>query len=332
MLINFLKRILTIMDLLSNIKKNAIDGIPCSIDDALKISELYDINDICDAADEVRQATQGTTIDSCSIVNARSGRCTEDCKWCAQSRHFSTGCNEYEVIPENELFEAVEVNSAKGVKRFSMVTSGRKVSKEDIKHFCDLYKRIGEKSDMHLCASMGLLDKEQLQQLWDAGVTRYHCNLETGPSYFPTLCSTHTMEDKLRTIRWAKEVGMEVCSGGIIGMGESLRDRLELAATARDAGACSIPVNILNPIKGTPLQDTPPMSEEDIILTVALFRLVAPLCALRFAGGRLRLSEKATRRIMRGGMNGALVGDMLTTIGNNIDSDRRLFEDMDFKW
>ncbi len=320
------------MDLLTEIKEKAITGTPCSIDDALKISRLYNINDICDAADEVRRATQGNAIDSCSIVNARSGRCTEDCKWCAQSRHFSTGCNEYEIIPETDLFNAVEVNTSKGVKRFSLVTSGRKVSKEDIRRFCDLYRKISAKSHIHLCASMGLLDKEQLQQLRDAGVTRYHCNLETGPSYFPELCTTHSMVDKLQTIRWAREVGMEVCSGGIIGMGETMRDRLEMAATARDAGACSIPVNILNPIKGTPLENTPPMSEEDIILTVALIRLVAPACALRFAGGRLRLSEKATRRIMRGGMNGALVGDMLTTVGNNIDSDRELFEDMDFKW
>lgn len=320
------------MDLLLKIKENAVKGIPCSVEDALKISELYDINEICNAADEVRQATQGNAIDSCSIVNARSGRCTEDCKWCAQSRHFHTGCNEYEVIPETELFEAVKVNTEKGVHRFSLVTSGRKVSKADIAGFCDLYRQIRRRSPIHLCASMGLLDKEQLQQLKEAGVTRYHCNLETGPSFFPTLCSTHTMEDKLQTIRWAREVGMEVCSGGIIGMGESLRDRLEMAQTSREAGACSIPINILNPIKGTPLQDTPPMSEQDIILTVALIRLVAPLCALRFAGGRLRLSEKATRRIMRGGMNGALVGDMLTTVGNNIDSDRQLFEDMDFKW
>ncbi|MDE7152833.1 MAG: biotin synthase BioB [Muribaculaceae bacterium] len=320
------------MDLLSRVKENAIKGIPCSVDDALKISELYDINDICDAADEVRIATQGNSVDTCSIVNARSGRCTEDCKWCAQSRHYQTGCGEYEQIDEKELFNAVKVNTEKGVNRFSMVTSGRKVSKADIGSFCSLYRRIRQESPIHLCASMGLLDKEQLQQLKDAGVTRYHCNLETGPSYFPHLCTTHTMQDKLNTIRAAREVGMEVCSGGIIGMGETMRDRLEMAETAREAGACSIPVNILNPIKGTPLQDTTPLSEEEIILTVALLRLVAPLCALRFAGGRLRLSEKATRRILRGGMNGALVGDMLTTVGNNIDSDRSLFENLDFKW
>lgn len=320
------------MDLLQTVKENAVKGIPCSVDDALAISRTYPLDLICEAADEVRRAGLGDAVDSCSIVNARSGQCTEDCKWCAQSRHFSTGCEEYDIVDEQELDRAVRLNDDKGVKRLSLVTSGRKVSKGDIGRFCALYRRIRQQSSIHLCASMGLLDSEQLRQLRDAGVTRYHCNLETGPAFFPRLCTTHTMEDKLRTIRAAREVGMEVCSGGIIGMGESLRDRLEMVQTARDAGACSIPVNILNPIAGTPLQDTPPLSEEEIVLTVALFRLVAPRCALRFAGGRLRLSRDATCRIMRGGMNGALVGDMLTTVGNNIDADRCLFTEIGFKW
>lgn len=320
------------MDLLSKVKENAIKGIPCDIDDALKISEIYDINDICDAADEIRRANKGDDIDTCSIVNARSGHCSENCKWCAQSAHFKTGCDVYEAIDEKELFEAVRINTEKGVNRFSMVTSGRAVPQKDLDIFCGQYRRIAQTSPIKLCASMGLLSKQQLQQLKDAGVSRYHCNLETGPAFFPTLCSSHTFEDKLQTIRWAREVGLEVCSGGIIGMGESMCDRLEMAVASREAGSCSIPVNILNPIKGTPLENTPLIDEREIILTVALLRLVAPRCALRFAGGRLRLSEKATRRIMKGGMNGALVGDMLTTIGNNIDSDRTLFESLDFKW
>ena len=172
---------------------------------------------------------------------------------------------------------------------------------------------------------MGLLNRQELQALYDAGVRRYHCNLETSASYFPTLCTTHTREDKLRTIRIAQEIGMDVCSGGIIGMGETLMQRLELAAESRDAGAVSIPVNLLIPIKGTPLQDTPLISERDVILTIALMRLVAPKQTIRFAGGRARMSAAATVRMLRGGANGAIVGDMLTTIGNAMEDDRKLF-------
>lgn len=201
----------------------------------------------------------------------------------------------------------------------------------DIKRYCDLYRRTKETSGMSLCASMGLLNREELQELYDAGVRRYHCNLETSASYFPTLCTTHTREDKLRTIRLAQEVGMEVCSGGIIGMGETLRQRLEMAAESRDAGSISIPVNLLNPIKGTPLQDIPLISERDVVLTVALMRLVAPRQTIRFAGGRARMSREATVRMLRGGVNGAIVGDMLTTIGNAMDEDRKLFASVGLK-
>ena len=320
------------MNLLEQIKARALDGSPCSVKDALEISRQFNINDICDAADEIRQKWSGDTMDTCSIVNARSGRCSEDCKWCAQSRFHKTGCKEYDIIPHDEVMKAVKLNTSKGVRRFSLVTSGRKVAPADIKRFCDIFRDAAKASPISLCASMGLLTKEELQQLKDAGVNRYHCNLEAASSFFPNLCTTHSHEDKLRTIRAAREVGMEVCCGGIIGMGETMEQRLQLAEEAREAGACSIPINILNPIKGTPLENEAPISEEEIILTVALFRLVAPKCNLRFAGGRLRLSDKATRRILRGGMSGALVGDMLTTVGNNIDQDRDLFTEMGFKW
>ena len=286
---------------------------------------------LCDAADRVREALHGDVADTCSIVNGRSGRCTEDCKWCAQASRHHTGCREYEFVSDEEYFSTLRANDAAGVKRFSIVCSGHKVAMNDIRRFCDLYRRSQEISGMSLCASMGLLNREELQALYDAGVRRYHCNLETSASYFPTLCTTHTREDKLRTIRLAREVGMEVCSGGIIGMGETLAQRLELAAESRDAGAISIPVNLLNPIKGTPLEDTPLISEPEVVLTIALMRLVAPKQTIRFAGGRARMSAAATARMLRGGANGAIVGDMLTTIGNAMEEDRKLFTSVGLK-
>ncbi len=300
-------------------------GEPASVADALEINRLYSTDEICDAADRVRQTRVGSTIDTCSIVNARSGRCSEDCKWCSQSRFHDTGVTEYEIVPHDEFEQLLTVASTRGVGRFSLVTSGRKVAPGDIQRFCALYREASKKSDISLCASMGLLTKDELRQLKEAGVTRYHCNLETSSDYFPKLCSTHSHEDKLATIRAARELGMEVCSGGIIGMGEDLRQRLTMAQEAREAGATSIPVNILNPIPGTPLEGTPLISEDEVIRTVALMRFIAPDCTLRFAGGRSRLSAKANERILRGGMNGALVGDMLTTVGNNIDQDYTLF-------
>lgn len=320
------------MDLLEIVTGKALDGIPCSIADALKINETYSTDMICDAANRVRQKWLGDKMDTCSIVNAKSGKCSEDCKWCAQSRFHNTGCEEYESISDTDLMRAVRINDETGVARFSLVTSGRKVSPLQIGEFCEMYDNIRNHSSMGLCASMGLLTKDELTRLKQAGVTRYHCNLETSAAFFPKLCSTHTREDKLKTISAAREAGMEVCSGGIIGMGETMRDRLEMVAEAVAAGACSIPVNILNPIKGTPLENTPLIDEEEIIRSIALSRLVAPKCAIRFAGGRARLSREANVRILRGGANGALVGDMLTTIGNNIEQDREMFRECGFVW
>ncbi len=318
------------MILLEDIKARAMEGIPATVAEALELNENYTTDELCDAADEVRAARSGNEIDTCSIINARSGRCPEDCKWCSQSIHHKTGIEEYDVIPENELLHAAQTHASHGVKRFSMVTSGRRVSPAQIDRFCDLYRKVVEKTPIYLCASMGLLTKNELQKLKDAGVKRYHCNLETSASYFPELCTTHTHEDKLRTIHAAREVGLEVCCGGIIGMGENMRHRLELAEEAREAGASSIPVNILNPIKGTPLENQPLIEEDEVARTVALMRFVAPDCVLRFAGGRARMSAEMTERILRGGMNGAMVGDLLTTIGNNVKQDYELFASVGF--
>lgn len=311
--------------MLDEIIKKALDGIPATIEEAMQLNELYSTDELCDAADEIRRRRCGNVIDTCSIVNARSGRCSEDCKWCAQSRYHHTGINEYDIIPADELVKAVKMNTDKGVQRFAMVTSGRKIAPADIKRFCALYKLAAQESDIYLCASMGLLSREELQALKDAGVKRYHCNLETSSRYFPELCTTHSQEDKLNTIRMAREVGMEICCGGIIGMGETMRDRLMLAQEAREAGATSIPVNILQPIPGTPLADQPLISEEEVIRSIALMRFVAPDLTLRFAGGRARLSRRATERILRGGLNGAMIGDLLTTIGNKVDEDYEMF-------
>lgn len=316
---------------LSDIETRCLDGIGATVEQALALDASCSTEELCEAADRIRIALHGNRVDTCSIANARSGRCTEDCKWCAQSRHFSTGIAEYDIIPREEMLRAVRLNDRHGVRRFSLVTSGRKVSRHDITRFCEYYREAADSSNLCLCASMGLLDRESLQALKDAGVQRYHCNLESSSEYFPRLCTTHTHADKLHTIALAREVGLEVCSGGIIGMGETMRDRLLMAKEVTDAGAVSIPINILHPIPGTPLGHLSLISEEEVIRSVALMRLVAPKAILRFAGGRARLSKESMRRIMRGGMNGALIGDLLTTIGNSLADDLQLFHDTGFE-
>lgn len=312
--------------MLESVKAKLLQGVPATIEEALELNRRYSTDELADVADEVRKKWCGDVIDTCSIVNARSGRCSEDCKWCAQSRHHSTGIDEYSFLSAEDTMKAARMNVDAGVRRFSMVTSGRKVSKNDLKVYCATYSELSRNTGLYLCASMGLLNKDELQMLHDAGVKRYHCNLETSSRYFPSLCSTHTHEEKLRTIKAAREAGMEICCGGIIGMGEELEDRLMLAQEAREAGAVSIPINILIPIKGTALQDTPLISEDEIIRSVALMRFIAPKLTLRFAGGRMRLSKKSMERILRGGMNGTLVGDMLTTVGNAIAEDKEMFK------
>lgn len=319
------------ISMINEIKERAIKGEGATVDEALKLNELYDTETLCAAANEIRRARCGNHIDTCSIVNARSGRCGEDCKWCAQSKHYNTGVTEYEIVAESDMMKVLDQATVNGVGRFSLVTSGRKVAPRDLDRFCDLYRKARAKSDIFLCASMGLLSKDELEKLWDAGVRRYHCNLETGSTYFGKLCTTHTTEDKLKTIRAAREVGMEVCSGGIIGMGESMGDRLEMTSEARDAGAVSIPMNILNPIPGTPLEGQVPLSEDEVVRTAALMRFVAPDVEIRFAGGRSRMSDEAVEMMLRGGVNAALVGDMLTTVGNDINEDKILFKRLGFE-
>ena len=312
-------------DTLRQITDRLLAGGRATADELLALEPQCTTDELCEAADEIRLKLTGNHLDTCSIINARSGRCSEDCAWCAQSRRFHTGVDEYDIVDTGLAVASAKANRAYGVERFSLVTSGRRVTGEQMPRFCDIYRRIAAETDIYLCASMGLLGYDEMTMLAEAGVKRYHCNLETSSEYFPQLCRSHTRADKLATIEAARRAGLAVCSGGIIGMGETLRDRLLLAKEAYEAGARSIPVNILNPIPGTALQDTPPLSEGEIIRSVALMRFMAPDAVMRFAGGRARLSRETTGRILRGGMNGVMIGDLLTTRGNDADEDYALF-------
>ncbi|MFA8300858.1 MAG: biotin synthase BioB [Hyphomicrobiales bacterium] len=306
-----------------------IDGRSLTNEEALKLLAINDKELIYDAANKIRAHFSGKKFDLCTITNAKSGKCQENCKWCAQSAFHKTNVEVYDLIDEKTALEQARQNAQYGVNKFSLVTSGRRITSKNLEKVCGIYKSIGSKTDLSLCASMGLLDEGQLKSLKEAGVKHYHCNLETAPSFFPNLCTSHSIEEKIKTIQLAQKVGLEVCSGGIIGMGESMEQRIELAFTLKEIGVKSIPINILNPIEGTPLQGMDSLSDEDILMTFALFRFINPDANIRFAGGRNKIRH-LQERLLKSGVNAALVGDLLTTIGTNVKEDLRDFSQAGF--
>lgn len=278
-----------------------------------------------EAAHELTRHFLGDKFDTCSIINAKSGNCSEDCRWCAQSGHYPTKATLYPLLPAEECVRQAVYNYRQGIGRFALVTSGKRVSDRETEAIVATVKQIKQACDIRCCASMGLLTRSQLQALYESGVENYHCNIETAPSYFGRLCTTHTIAQKVETIRQAREIGFRICSGGIIGMGETWQQRIEMAVFLQQEGILSIPLNLLQPIPGTPLEAIPPLSEDDFLLTVALFRLINPKAYLRFSGGRARLSEAAQRKALHIGINSAIVGDLLTTLGSRAEADKALF-------
>lgn len=312
-------------ELVEKLKNKILEhGAELTEEEVYALADIKDSKTFRDAAAEITRRMVRPHFESCSIVNARSGRCPENCKWCAQSAHFNTGCETYDMVDEEECMASARSNARRGVMRFSLVASGKAVRGKALEQVCHLLRRARTETGIRTCASLGLLDKESLQALKDAGVTRYHCNIETAPSYFATLCNTHTMEDKFRTIEAAREVGLDICSGGIIGMGETRRQRAEFALALRRARPCSIPMNILSPIPGTPLENVELISFDDILDTIALFRFAHPRTELRFAGGRARFNEEEQLEMMRVGINGGIVGTLLTTTASQYDADKEL--------
>jgi biotin synthase len=296
---------------------------------ALALASSDEKQTLYDCANEIREHFCGNHMDLCSITNAKSGKCSENCKWCSQSAWHKTQIEVYPMVERQRAVAEAVGNSEQGVRRHSLVTSGKRVTDAELDELILIFEAIRKKCPIELCASMGLISREQLKRLKDVGLTRYHCNLETAPSYFSKVCTTHEIEEKIRTLKDAQVVGLDVCSGGIIGMGETMAHRVELALLLRELGIRSIPINILNPIAGTALQGTAPLSEDEILTTIALFRFVNPRAYLRFAGGRL-LIRQFQDRALKAGINASIVGDMLTTVGSGIKEDVRDFTEAGF--
>ncbi len=306
------------------LKQKVLKGESINQLEAQALLNWPDKEELYAAANEIRFHFHGNKMDMCSILNARSGRCSEDCKWCSQSAFHKTNVEEYELVDLKEAEQMAKDNAGKGVHKFSLVTSGKAISNKNLDKLCGVYKSIRKNSPIRLCASMGLLNKVQLIKLKESGVEHYHCNIETAPSFFSELVSSHTMEQKIQTITEAQEIGMEVCSGGIIGMGETSDQRIEMAFTLLHLNVLSIPINVLTPIKGTKLENMQALSDEEILTTFALFRFINPKAKIRMAAGR-NLFVHIQHKALAAGVNAALVGDFLTTIGSNINEDKEIF-------
>lgn len=315
---------------INQLKQKIINGYQISFDEATKLIQTIEKETFYNEANEIRMHFCGDDFDMCSIINAKSGKCSEDCKWCSQSVYHKTNIDIYDIIDKKEAVDLAKSNEVKGVKRFSLVTSGKRVNLKELDKILTIYNEIKCNSNIHLCASMGLLTRQQLQQLKDVGIDHYHCNVETAPSYFPELCSTHTMDDKIETIKYAQEIGLKVCSGGIIGMGESAEQRIEMAFLLKDLKIKSIPINVLNPIEGTKLENAKYITNEEVLDTIAIFRFINPDAKIRFAGGRLQI-KAIEEKALQSGINAALVGDLLTTLGSNVDTDKKTFTRAGFK-
>lgn len=312
---------------LKKLADDIINGKRLTRKDDLSFFIDCELDALLEGADKIREYFCGDKVDLCTIINGRSGRCDEDCKYCAQSAHNHTNCEVYDFLPKEKILAEALANEKEGVDRFAIVTAGRSLSGEDFEKAIDAYETMHKECKLDLCASLGFLTKEQFHRLHEAGVTSYHDNIETSRRNFPNICTTHTYDEKIATIKAAQEEGFCVCSGGIIGMGETWEDRLDMAVSLAELGIMSIPINALMPIPGTPLENLEQLSENDILRTIAFFRYINPEANVRLAAGRALITNDG-EAAFSGGASATITGNMLTTSGSTIESDKKLLSGM----
>lgn len=313
---------------IESLGNEVIQGKQINKEEALWLYE-QPLGELCDKADEIRRHFCSNRFDICTIINAKSGHCSENCRFCAQSAHNHTGTEEYPLLGEEEIVAQAKKNDEQGVLRYSIVTSGKRLSDEEVDRMCTVIRQIRKETGIAVCVSFGLLNEEQYRKLKEAGVTRVHNNLETSRRNFPNICTTHTFDDKINAIRAAQAAGLTVCSGGIMGLGETAEDRIDMAFTLRELGIQSVPVNMLNPIPGTPFENNQRLNAEDMRRIVAVYRFILPKAYVRLAGGRGLLADKG-KGCFCSGANAAISGDMLTTAGITVETDMELLRELNF--
>lgn len=287
-----------------------------------------DLSMVMAGAHRVKERFLENRIDLCSIINAKSGRCSENCAFCAQSAHHKTEVPTYGLKSIEEILSGAKRAEDEGSHCFGIVTSGTRVSPgEELERILEALRRIGEETSIEPSASLGILDRETAGLLKDAGCATYHHNLETARSYFPEICTTHSYEDDVETVRVAKQAGMKVCCGGIFGLGESPEQRFEMALTLKELDVDSVPLNFLNPIEGTPLEGNRNLTPMDCLRIIALYRYMLPKKRISVCGGRESNLRDFQSWIFMAGASGTMVGNYLTTSGRDRETDLQMFND-----
>ncbi|HIT93494.1 MAG TPA: biotin synthase BioB [Candidatus Stercorousia faecigallinarum] len=276
------------------------------LDELLKLSSKYIKNDV----------------EFCSLINARNGKCSQNCKYCAQSSHYRTNIEAYPLVELEEVRKtALEAKSHKA-SRFAIVTSGKTPDESDFDTILKMIGEVNKIEGLKSCASIGILNEEQAKKLAQTGLRRFHHNINTSKSYYPDVCTTHNWDDRLNTCRLVKKYGMELCCGVILGMGETVEQRIEMALELAEIQPDSIPINILMPIPETPFENyLDKIDEENVLRTLAIFKIANPNSILRFCGGRMRLSDENQRKALNSCVEGIMVGNYLTTVGKAPEDD-----------
>jgi biotin synthase len=283
-------------------------------------------------ANEVRKRFVGNKLELCNILNAKSGLCSEDCKFCAQSAGHHTDIPTYPLMGKKEIVKAAQKAKALGAENFGIVTSGSRLADSEVNVVAQAISEIKDRVGIAVCASLGAMEKSNLQLLKEAGLSRYHHNIETSRRFYPHIVSTHTFDERINTINSAKQLGLEVCSGGIIGMGETWQDRIDMAYILKSLDVDSVPINILITIKGTPLESVEPVLVEDAIRTICIFRIILKDKIIKIAAGREAILKDSQLKAFIAGANGMLIGGYLTVKGANLDADYALIEEIKRVW
>ncbi len=311
--------------MLKSIEEKVLDGSKISREEALFIASLssQDIFDLFPSANRIREHFRGNTVDLCAIINAKSGACPEDCSYCAQSAKSSAEINTFRLVEKETIVKKAQEAKEGGARRYCIVTSGKKASAADLKKIAGMVSAV-RKLGLLPCATLGLLSAADLLLLKDAGLERYHNNLETSERFFSEICTTHTYRDKIETIREVISAGLSLCSGGIFGLGETWEDRVDMAFALRDIGPDSVPINFLTPVKGTRLGEQKPLHPFDALKIISLYRFILPDKEIRVCGGRIQTLGEFNSLIFPAGADGLLTGNYLTTLGRNFEDDLKL--------